>query len=118
MRYKCDNCGDYFDEYDTVTLPTGVTDPTGYFKEMETRSVCPHCGSGNFREIAECLCCGVEESMNLSDYCVGCMAEMKLLIENEVFTAFKKKHSDVTKDTMWDMIYCLWEMYDRRNINV
>ena len=113
MRYKCNHCGNTFKEPEYVPVETGVVDDTGYYREIKEIAICPDCGYDEIEEYVECLICD-EPAMATQDYCSNCMAEIKVGL-GEVFEKFIRHHETATEDDCWDIVYNLYEIYERSN---
>jgi hypothetical protein len=114
MRFICNQCGEVFDEPEEIMERTGVHADCGAFgsmPEVVTYGACPNCGSPSFDRYIECMCCHDAPVMPRRDYCEDCFKDM----ESEIaiaFERFKRRHSDVSEDDMWYLLYDVWNVYD------
>ncbi len=82
--YRCDYCGEQFNEPDVVKEKTGVSADIGGFGYMDEElsfGVCPYCGSEDFSNMNTCVCCGeptdYADFVDGSDYCKDCYEDFE-----------------------------------------
>lgn len=102
--YKCECCGELFEDTVILTEETGVTTdaPIGVYRETITYEACPHCMSDNFSDYYPCEICG-EETTSDNDICDECFMELLELVEG-AFAEFRENHEHATREQMVELL--------------
>ena len=89
MNYFCLDCEEEFQERDYfIELHTEVD-----CIDREVMYICPICGSFDYEEMSDCLCCG-EPIRSSEDYCNSCID-----FANEAIEQFSWKMAAFEKNT-------------------
>ena len=115
--YRCDSCGEVFNDPDLKEVPTGNTHAIsvrGYiiknYREMEDVNVCPWCGSDELTEVYRCEWC-YQVTDDLYAVCKDCERKIRELFVAEMV---RRGMSDRERD---GFLYAAIEVADRmRNV--
>lgn len=102
--YKCECCGELFENTLGVEEKTGVTARLGneIIEEKVYYEVCPHCMSDNFSDYYPCEICG-QETTSDNDICDDCFMELLELVEGAL-AEFRENHEHATREQMVELL--------------